>query len=211
MRCVLPACLNGRRAKRAQLVACHPAKVPTVTARERIIQIAKQRRKEQAEIRFVLSVAKETDDRHLLTVCLDCFRLVLADSQDEVAFEVVRFLGELLRDAAYRRIRRRVLITAAWIGRASHLILPALVAVFRKPSSLCVLAPARWAGISVAWDALASANAAERAAAIHAFEQLGSLGLLNLRQFLKSAECDAGTRSEVEGAIARLQVRCTGE
>lgn len=181
--------------------------MPRLSTRERIIQIAKQGPKGLADIPWVLAVARDTNDRHLLRVCLDCLRSVLQDSQAEVALEVVRFLGELLRDPAYRRIRRRAVITATWIGRASYLILPELVGTFRRPGSRCVLAPARWAAISVAWAALADGNATERAAAIRAFEQLGSLGMLNLRSFLESDECSAITRPDIEGALGRLSAR----
>jgi hypothetical protein len=183
------------------------ARVPTVTTRQRIIQIAKLGPLGQAEIPQVLSVATDTDGRHLLAVCLDCFRAVLQDSQTEITFEVVRFLGQLLRDPAYRRIRRRVVITATWIGRASSLILPELVDAFRKPSSKCALAPARSAVISVAWTALANGDPTEQAAAIQAFEQLRSLGTLNLRSFLEHNECSAATRLDIEGAIGRLRTR----
>ncbi|MCB9858019.1 MAG: hypothetical protein H6818_20230 [Phycisphaerales bacterium] len=178
-----------------------------MTTKEQIIRIARQRRATPAETRYVLHVARETDDRYLLGVCLDCFRSVLEDSREDEALEVVRFLGELLRNPAYRRIRRGILLTAIWIGRASILILPELIAAYRKPSSLCVLAPARSAVIDVAWSALAEGDAAERAVAIKTFEQVGSLGLWNLRNFLQSAHCDAGVRSEVASAIERLQER----
>lgn len=68
----------------------------------------------------MLDAARTTTERRLLRVCLDCFRAVLADARPEAAAPVVAFLGELLDDPARRRMRYRVLLTAAWIGRDSH-------------------------------------------------------------------------------------------
>lgn len=155
----------------------------------------------------VLAVARSTDDRRLLGVCLDCFRAVLADSRSDTAREVARFLGGLLMDPAYRRIRPRILRTLIRLGPASRLVLPELVATYlrRGPSSLLV--PARAAVVGIAWHALAEGSPAEQAQAVEAFERLGALGLLNLRYFLSTRAPAAETRDRVEAAIERLGVK----
>ncbi len=175
-----------------------------MTDRERIISIARRRRAEPMEIHFVLGVARRTEDRHLLAVCLDCFRSVLRGAHDELSSEVVRFLGELLRGHNYRRIRRRALITAIHICVASGTILPDIMTVYRRPGSRCAWKAARGAALGISWLILADGEAAQRAVALNAYEQFNSLGLLNLRAFLDSDACGADARREVEDTIARL-------
>lgn len=53
-------------------------------------------------VREVLEIARRTEDRRLLAVCLDCFQAVLADATDEVTREVCLFLGGRIEDDAYR-------------------------------------------------------------------------------------------------------------
>lgn len=178
-----------------------------MNTKAQVIEIARRRDATEAEVRFVLNAAQTSNDRGLLAVCLDCFRSVLVDSQQRVTFDVVRFLGRLLREPAYRRIRLRALMTALFIGRASYLILPEIMAIYGRPTQPSLLRPARWAAVSVAWDALAEGNAEERKAALKTFEQLRSLGLLNLRSFLKHVECDRAVRADVEALVARLKQR----
>lgn len=178
-----------------------------MTPQERIIDIARRGRAGEPDIRYVLSVARETSDRHLLAVCLDCFRSVLEDSQSKTAYEAVRFLGKLLRDPAYRRIHHRVLRTATWIGRAAHAILPEIESAWNARRKSCVFGAGRAAIVHVAWETLGRGGPSQRAAAIAAFERLRSVGLYNLRRFLHSEDCRAEVRAEVEAAVRRLELR----
>lgn len=138
------------------------------------------------------------------SICLECLRAALPDSRSPVAFDVAHFLGDMLRDGRYGRIRRR---TAGWFGRACWVILPELLLAFRKSSTRCVLRQARCAVIEVAWAALAEGDAAARRAAIAAFEELRSQGLCVLRNFAASADCAPAQREEVGVAIVRLEAR----
>jgi hypothetical protein len=178
--------------------------------KERIIEIARRGRDGESEILLVLDAAKATDDRRLLGVCLDCFRSVLHDSLSDAACEVVQYLGRLLMDPAFRRIRPRILRTLFWIGRASQLVLPQLVATFVKRGPSSLIEPARAAAVSVAWRSLSAGNPAQRASAVAAFEQMKSLGLLNLRHFLKTGDPDPATRLLIESTIERLEKRYGG-
>lgn len=149
-------------------------------------------------------------DRRTLRVCLDCFRAVLQDARPETAAPVVAFLDALLQDPARRRTRRRVLLTAAWIGRASMAIMPSVMKLRKRPRTQCVWKAARTAAVCIPWAALIDGDDRERAAAIAAFERLGSLGLLNLEHFLATQVCDAPTRSLVHAAVERLVRQFTG-
>lgn len=178
--------------------------------RERIIEIARRGREGEPEILQVLEVAKETDDRHLLGICLDCFRSVLEDSTSEATEEVVMWLGQRLMDRAYRRIRPRMLRALASIGRGAYPVLPEIVATYLKGGHGALRVSAYHAVCSVAWQSLAAGGPAERAGAVEAFERIGGRGLLNLRAFLKHETPDTTTRSMIEGAIERLQERRPG-
>lgn len=175
--------------------------------RERIIEIARRGREGEPDILQVLEVAKETDDRHLLGICLDCFRSVLEDSMSEATEEVVIWLGQRLMDRTYRRIRPGMLRTLASIGRGAYPVLPEIVTTYVKggPDSLRV--PAWLAVASVAWDALAVGSPEQRAGTVEAYERVGGRGLFSLRGFLQHEMPDDATRSMIEKAIERLRKR----
>lgn len=153
----------------------------SIEAKNRVIEIARLVTAGYRDIPDVLRIARSTCDRHLLRVCLDCFSSVLKDSWSPHALDVAKFLAALLRDPEYRRIRRSILITLTWIGAASYVALPEILAVFKARGRSSILVPSRWASISVPWDAILCADATARAAGVQALESLGTLGLNNLR------------------------------
>jgi hypothetical protein len=179
----------------------------SMTDRERIIAVARRRAEGVGEIPSVLDVARTTDDRYLLAICLDCFRAVLPDTRAPVGHEVGAFLGELLRDPGYKRIRKRTLITVIWLDWACIPLLETLLEVYRRPNQPCIVSPARWAVVCVGWEALDSVEPADRALGVRVFGRMGVTGLLNLRSFLEHREPDPETRADVEAAIARLSQR----
>lgn len=150
-----------------------------------IIEVARLEARGVGQVRRVLLTARAAEDRRLLGICLDCFRSVLEDDTSPVAYDVAGFLGSLLADPLFRRIRRRVLITLACVGRASSVVLPQILQAYRKPSNSCTVAPARWAVVHVSWEALVHGTDSEQLMGLGTFTQLRSLGRLNLEECLR--------------------------
>lgn len=175
-----------------------------------VIRIARMGKQGVGLVPHVLDVARATDDRQLFGVCLDCFSAVLEDSTAPIAYEVATFLGGLLPNREFRRIRRRILTALYIIGRASSVVLPNIVVAYKERGPSSILVPVRWAAVHVSWEALASPDPQERRAGLDAFLDLGSLGLLNLRAFLEKQPAHADSVG-IKGAIRELESRYPGE
>lgn len=156
----------------------------------------------------VLAVARKTEDRRLLTVCLDCFQSILVDASNEAARDVAVFIGERIQDPAYRRIRRKLLITAMYTGRAAIVILPLLAEVFRKRGPSSILVPSRAAFLRVAHETLARGSVDEKRLALDSLEGMRpSFALWRLREHVNIDGVDKETRQMIADAIERISAR----
>lgn len=150
--------------------------------------------------------ARRAEDYKLVALCLDCFRSVASNSKASEVERVVEFLGELLEDPRFFRMRIRTLRT---LGAMEVSWFPIIEQIQGMRGSLRHRTFRRWRrealGI-VAWDALSSVETSHQARGLEAYEGLGELGRGNLLLFLHENP-DYSGRPAVQSAIDRLTQR----
>ncbi len=173
--------------------------------KEQIISLARVGKPAIDEIPRLVKVCSETNDPVLRAICLNAMMKILFDSSHQFAKEAARELTIMFEHPRCRRVRRRIAMTLAYIGRSAACSLPALVRQKRRGARESLHGPVRTAIFYIARDCLDHGTDSERLEAISALASAGGYGpTWLLRDFLVSGAGAPSTQAAANAAFEQL-------